>query len=83
MDLSAQVWWTEADAAELDLLTHELVRVAFIHRERCSICSAGSRWCEPMNEALAGLLEWREGRILRSKAEWLRVRQRAREEPAA
>lgn len=35
------------------------------------------------DEAIKALLEWREGRILLSKAQWLRVRQRAREELAA
>jgi hypothetical protein len=71
-------WWTEADAAELDVLLEEFVRVAFIHRGHCAICSAGGPWCEPLREALDALLEWRRGRELRSKAEWLRARQEDR-----
>jgi hypothetical protein len=36
--LAPRPWWTEADAAELDLLTGEFVRAAAAHRERCDIC---------------------------------------------
>ena len=85
-DLSRQPWWTEADDAELDLLVHEFVRVVDIHRERCSICSANGHcgpWCAPLREALEGVVEWRAGRILRSKAQWLRMRQTEVEEWAA
>lgn len=77
-DLSRQPWWTAADDAELDLLVHELVRAVDIHRAGCSVCSANGHcgpWCEPLREALEGVIEWREGRILRSKAQWLRFRQ--------
>jgi hypothetical protein len=73
-------WWTEADQAELDLLAHEFVRAALIHRQRCSICSAGGLWCRPLREAGDGLLDWRCGRELRSRAVWLRGQQIAREE---
>jgi 1,6-anhydro-N-acetylmuramate kinase len=69
-----QPWWTTADQAELDLLVHELVRVGFVHRARCTVCGGG-RWCPAMHEALDVLLEWREGRVLRSKAAWLRARE--------
>jgi hypothetical protein len=72
--LNEQPWWTEADEAELDVLTHELVRVAFIHRERCSDCHTGVRNpCARVREAIEAVLEWREGRILRSKAAFLRA----------
>ena len=33
------VWWTSADAAELDVLLHELARGFVEHRERCDACS--------------------------------------------
>lgn len=80
-DLSVQAWWTEADAAELDVLVHELVRVAMIHRERCSVCRGhGVLYCADMGEAIEAVLEWRDARILRSKAAWLRIRQQARED---
>jgi hypothetical protein len=71
-------WWTSADDAELDLLVDEFVRVAFVHRDRCSVCSAGGPWCEPLHDAFDGLLGWRRGREFRSKAEWLRARQEGR-----
>jgi hypothetical protein len=72
-ELRDQPWWTAADEAELDLLVHELVRVGFVHRARCTVCSGG-RWCSAMHDALDALLEWRDGRVLRSKAAWLRSR---------
>jgi hypothetical protein len=79
IELTDQPWWSVADQAELDVVVHELVRVAFVHRERCSVCSAGGS-CRAMGEAIAAAIEWRDGRVLRSKAEWLRIRQRARVE---
>jgi hypothetical protein len=82
MRLTEQVWWTEADAAELDLLIHELVKVAVFHERRCSICrqERGILHCSPMGEAIEAVIEWRDGRVLQSKANWLRVRQQARED---
>lgn len=84
-DLRAQPWWTEADVAELDLLTHELVRVAFIHRERCSTCRGerGVLHCAQVGEAIRLAIEWRDGRVLRSKAAWLRAREEAIAETVA
>jgi hypothetical protein len=71
--LSQDCWWTDADAAELDLLTHEFVKAARAHKERCP-CSGGP-WCDPLRAAFDAVIEWRDGRILRSKAEWLRIHQ--------
>jgi hypothetical protein len=80
MRLNAQPYWTEADAAELDVLVHEVVRVAMIHRERCLTCrrERGIHDCAGMTAAIEAVIEWRDGRILRSKAAWLRARERAR-----
>jgi hypothetical protein len=75
--LAAQLWWTAADEAELDLLVHEFVKTAFRHREACAICRAGGPWCRPLSEAFEVVLDWRAGRVLRSKADWLRARQEA------
>lgn len=76
VELDRQAYWTEADAAELDLLTHELVKVAFVHRERCATCrERGS--CARIGEAIGAVLEWRADRVLRSKAAYLRARQDA------
>jgi hypothetical protein len=72
-NLRAQPWWTDADAAELELLVHELVRAAFLHRGGCSTCGADRRWCPAMYEALEAVTDWRDGRILRSKAAFLRL----------
>ena len=81
--LHEQPWWTDADEAELDVLVRELVVAAFVHRERCSICRAGLQWCPFMVAALDIVLDWREGRVLHSKASWLRIRRTALEEMAA
>jgi hypothetical protein len=81
-NLEAQPYWTTADQAELDVLVHELVRVAFVHRETCETCRGerGVYHCDGIGEATAAVIEWRDGRVLRSKAAWLRMRQQARED---
>jgi hypothetical protein len=65
-------WWTLADDAELDLLVHEFIRAAFAHRADCETCRGGRAWCGPLADAFEGVLEWRRGRVLRSRAAWLR-----------
>jgi hypothetical protein len=77
--LREQPWWTAADDAELDVLVSELVRRARQHRDHCSVCSAGGPWCPGMVEALEIVIEWRDGRILRSKANYLRELETVRE----
>ena len=74
-----EYYWTEADEAELDVLVFELVRAVHAHREGCSICREGGPWCAPLVGALDAVVEWRRGRILRSKAQWLRARDTAAE----
>lgn len=72
-DLRNQPWWTEADRAELNLFTHELVNAFLTHRDK-----HGTRCnCDFASKAVGAFLDWREGRILRSKAEWLRALQEA------
>ena len=77
VDLRSQPYWTEADQAEHDLLVYELIKVAHAHRVGCTICKTGGPWCAPLGEALEAVVEWRQGRILRSKAAWLRARETA------
>lgn len=77
--LSQQEFWTAADQAELELLAHEFTETALAHRERCTICSQGGPWCDPLEEVFEAILRWRAGRILQSKAAWLRARQWLRE----
>jgi hypothetical protein len=81
-DLRAQPWWTGADEAELDQIAWEFVRSAFVHREKCTTCRAGDRWCPLLAEALEHAIDWRDGRILRSKAAFLRLIQARLEEAA-
>jgi hypothetical protein len=75
--LECQSWWTSADEAELDLLVHELVLAVRFHRERCPVCATGEPGgiaCESILAAVAAVIDWRRGRILRSRARWLRER---------
>jgi hypothetical protein len=73
-DLRQEPWWTAADVAELDMLVHELVGDVFEHRESCPHCMAGLR-CAWIQAAIERVAEWRDRRILRSKALWLRREQ--------
>ncbi len=115
-------WWTAADAAELDVLVHELARSYSEHRERCAACQPGDcpellAWrdhlagckpcqgdapltygppcprrrefvehgatcprcnpCPALREAIEAVLDWREARELRSRAEFLRAEREA------
>jgi hypothetical protein len=72
--LSEQPWWTQADQAGLELLTHEFVKTALAHKHRCTDCRPAwdGGWCPQLQDAFAALTEWRAGRILRSRAFWLR-----------
>jgi hypothetical protein len=65
--------WTEADQAELDLLTYTLVRGVRDHAKRCSECKAsGSRiFCARVEIAIEALCDWTRTRQLMSKAMWL------------
>lgn len=49
--MTAAIWWTDADQAELDVLVHELSVGYFEHREHCAACSP---------EPCPVLGEWRE-----------------------
>ena len=75
-DLRAQPWWTPADAAELDVQTRALVDEVFDHREEgCDVCAAGYPPCPHVGTAIEKVETWRDVRVLRSKAVWLRLRQ--------
>ena len=71
--------WTQADAAELDVLLHELVGAYFDHRDRCDHCiawrarQAGSMPCPYLSSAIAIVLDWRQKRQLLTTAEELRL----------
>jgi hypothetical protein len=67
-------WWSEADAAELDVLLEAFVESALIHRARCSVCKRGP-WCEQLRECFDGILAWRRRRQLITIAAALRARQ--------
>ena len=73
MKLLEQPWWSEADQAELELLVREFVLVARVHAERCLRC--GPTWCATLRKAFQAVMDWREIRILRSRAAFYRARQ--------
>lgn len=69
-------WITAADAAELEVLGHALIRGLLWHRERCPVARAddtGFQWCKHMSAAVEEVLEWRDLRERYSRARWLRV----------
>ena len=72
-------YWTAADAAELDVLILEFVRVHALHVPACEECRQGGLWCKRLRDSFDAVVEWREGRELRSKATWLRLRELERE----
>lgn len=85
--LASQPYWTDADQAELDVLTWTLVQAMDRHERLCRLWAAevaeyGIGWCPHLSEALGLVLEWRAGRILKSKAAWLRRREDDRAEAA-
>jgi hypothetical protein len=71
--VSARPFWTEADQAELDVLTHAFVYGFYDHRGRCAVCASGGRWCANVGEAFEVLEGWMRYRELRSRAEALRL----------
>lgn len=74
-DLRSMPWWTAADAADLDVLVHELITDVFAHREGCETCAARDHRCRVVSAAIQRVLDWREDQILRSRAAWLRAHQ--------
>jgi len=72
-------YWSEADAAELDVLIYALVRSVLRHRDACAACAvAGSgTYCNKVDQAIGEVLGWQRFRALLSKAEWLRGREAA------
>lgn len=65
--------WTAADQAELDVLLWELVTIFRRHRLHCTECLLGRSFCDPMRACVEIVIDWRERRLLRSKADWLRA----------
>ena len=76
--MSGLPYWTPADAAELDVLVFEFVRVHEIHVAACETCRGGP-WCSRLRESFEAILDWKQARTLRSKATYLRLREFERE----
>jgi hypothetical protein len=58
------------------------MRAIVWHLEHCPECSSVGLLrsnCARMNDAVEVVIDWRNGRVSRSKAAWLRSRQAARE----
>jgi hypothetical protein len=77
--MTITVYWTTADAAELDVLVHDLVDTIAVHHDRCAECAQGLGWCGPLREAAEQVIAWRDWRILQTRARTLRVEQLAHE----
>lgn len=65
----------------MDVLTWVLVQAIERHEQGCVLWKAeaaefGMGWCPHLTVALGLVLEWREYRVLKSKAAWLRRRER-------
>lgn len=73
--LADQPWWTPADQAELEALTWALADAYHEHREHCLICRKDDwgKQCPQLREAIQIVLDWRQSRILHSKARYLRL----------
>jgi hypothetical protein len=74
------VFWTDADEAELAVLTNAFVDGVWEHREKCSVCSVGWGrpgwdWCEHVAGALDEILDWQRARVLLNRARTLRLQQ--------
>jgi hypothetical protein len=72
IDLRDQPWWGPAERAELDLRLHELVGRFHEHKQCCSACAAGSPDCPFTRGAIERVIDWRDNRVLRSRATWFR-----------
>jgi hypothetical protein len=73
-DLRQQPWWTPADRAELDAFAYGLVDAVDAHKAAgCEVCAAGYPPCPFVTEAIGGVVEWRDLRVLLSRAAWLRA----------
>jgi hypothetical protein len=68
-------WWTDADQAEFDVLVLDFFEAAWLHRERCPVCSAGGPWCWPLRDVFDLLVLWARRRMLRTWAAYVRARQ--------
>ncbi len=77
--MSGLPYWSLADGAELDVLLHAFVQVHARHVPTCAVCSGYGPWCQRLRDSFDAVLEWREGRELRSKATYLRLRELERE----
>jgi len=77
--VSGLPYWSLADDAELDVLLHAFVQVRDRHLPTCAVCRERGPWCQRLRDSFDAVLEWREGRELRSKATYLRLRELERE----
>jgi hypothetical protein len=67
--------WTAADQAELDLLVFEVVGAIHRHRDGCETCQAGWPPCPRVTGVIEAVIEWRDLRVLVTRANRLRAGQ--------
>lgn len=68
-----ELWWSEADKAEIDAVSYELVEAMKEHEESCEQCRTTGYGCAVIRDVLEATIAWRDGRLLRTKAETLRA----------
>jgi hypothetical protein len=71
-------WLTEADHAEIAVVSRVLVDAIWTHKEKCSTCREGDRYCTAIAGAIQAACDWAELRTMTSKAEALRAMQNGR-----
>lgn len=68
-------WLTEADLADIAVVSRVLVDAVWEHKEHCAACRESGRYCGPIAEAIQAACDWAELRTLQSKATALRARE--------
>jgi hypothetical protein len=72
-------WLTEADHAEIAVVSRVLVDAIWTHKEKCSTCREDGRYCTAIAGAIEEAVDWAELRTLASMAEALRAMQNRRD----
>jgi hypothetical protein len=72
-------WLTEADHAEIAVVSRVLVDAIWTHKEKCSTCREDGRYCTAIAGAIGAAVDWAELRAMKSKAVALRAMQNRRD----
>jgi hypothetical protein len=81
--LKRNPWLTQADLAEIAVVSRVLINAVWEHNENCATCRKKGRYCTPIAGAIQAACDWAELRALKSKAMTLRALQNRADERAA